>query len=127
MNSQGNENCILNILSFIYNLQQSATGGPGQDNSCTQPMLGLNTNLNTRPVTLYLCNNTELSIQYPGTTPTTPETSTIFRVEGINGSCVVVRLLTDDGGTITSTGEFATINTDCIAAIRCLPDVSITL
>lgn len=122
------ENCILNILNFIYNLQQNATCGSSQDNSCTQPMLGLNTNLNTRPVTLYLCDNTQLSIQYPGATATTPETSTIFRVEGINGSCAIVRLLaTDAAGTITSTGEFATINTNCIAAIRCLPDVSITL
>lgn len=126
MNNDGNH--LLDILIGIDNLQTAATCGLDSNNSCTRPMLGLNNNFNTRPVTFYLCNNTELSIVYPtGGDPATA-TSTIFRVEGINGSCVTVRLLTaDETGTITSTGQFATVNIDCITAIRCLADTNIAL
>ncbi len=126
MNNNGNH--LLDILTGIYNLQTMATNGLDGNNSCTRPMLGLNNNFNTRPVTFYLCNNTELSIQYPtGGDPATAN-STTFRVEGINSSCVTVRLLAaGTDGTFTSTGQFATVNIDCIAAIRCLADTLIAL
>ena len=123
---ESNRNHLLDILSLINKLQRKVIYG-NNDNTCTRPILGLNNFLtyNTRPVMLYLCNNTPLEIEY--TTGDTTSTSTIFRVENIEGNCVTVRLLTEVDGVLSSTGEFATINIECIAAIRCLPDVSLTL
>ena len=119
---------LLDVLRLINNLQRSVTNNNDINNSCARPILGITNNLiyNTRPVSFYLCNNTELSIEY--TTAETTATSTIFRVESIDNSCVTVRLLTTDAtGTITATNEFATININCIAAIRCLNDISLVL
>ena len=80
---------------------------------------------NTRPITLYLCNNNLLEIQYDNNGEVA--TSNTFRVENINGSCVTVRLLDNTNGVITATNETATININCIAAIKCLPDINLTL
>lgn len=118
-----NNNYLLDILKLINNLQKNATCG-STNNSCTKPILGENNNniYNTRPVSFYLCNNNALTISY-----TNGETS-IFRVENIDGNCVTVRLLIEnDDNTISSTDEFATINIGCIAAIRCLKDISLSL
>ena len=107
-------------------MQEAITGNEGILNNCTRPMLGPTETLyNTRPITLYLCNNNLLEIQYDNNG--TPATSSTFRVEGINGSCVTVRLLNNTAGTITATSETATINMNCIAAIRCLSDINLTL
>ena len=87
-------------------------------------MLGTNNELvyNTRPFSLYLCNNTPLTITYSN------GESSIFRVEKIDGDCVTVRLLIQgEDNSLTSTGEFATVNINCIAAIRCLYDISLAL
>ena len=120
-------NHLLDILMLINKLQKS-TSRQSDDLSCTRPFLGANISIiyNTRPVVFYLCNNQELSIEYvdEGTTLS----SSTFRVESINGNCITVRLLSiADDGTITPTNQYATVNIDCIAAIRCLADVYLTL
>ena len=116
-------NGLLDILSLINNLQKNVINND-TNNSCTKPILGDNNTLiyNTRPVSFYLCNNSPLTITY------TSGESSIFRIENINGNCITVRILeSDDQGNITSTGEFATVNIKCIAAIRCLSDISLSL
>ena len=119
---ENNTNHLLDILRLINNLQKKVIC---QDNdTCTRPILGQNNIFayNTRPVSLYLCNNQELTITY------SEGTSSIFRVENIDGNCITVRLLTtNETGDIVSTNEFATVNINCIAAIRCLSDISLTL
>lgn len=118
-----NNNSLLDILILINNLQKQSSCGE-LNNSCTKPILGINNNANynTRPVSFYLCNNSPLTVSY-----TDGETS-IFRVENIDGNCVLVRLLIQgEDNTITSTNEFATINITCIAAISCLNDINLTL
>lgn len=120
---ENNTNHLLDILRLINNLQKNVICQNNND-TCTRPVLGLNNVLsyNTRPVSFYLCNNQELTITY------SEGTSSIFRVENINGNCITVRLLTtNETGDIVSTNEFATINISCIAAISCLNDVSLTL
>ena len=115
---ENERNHILDILILIDKLQKNTFCN--DNNTCTRPILGLNNNLvyNTRPVSFYLCNNQELTV----------DESTVFRVENIDNSCVTIRLLnSDDEGNITSTNEFATVSINCIAAIRCLNDVSLTL
>lgn len=123
---ENNRNHLLDILSLINKLQKNTICG-NVDNTCTKPILGLNNVLtyNTRPVMMYLCNNTPLEINY--TSGDENLTSTIFRVENIEDSCVTVRLLSQTDGLISATNEFATVNINCIAAISCLPDISLTL
>lgn len=126
-------NCLARILNVIKVLQDNAERIDCNDNSCTKPFLGLNTTLlcfNTRPITLYLCNNNLVTLNYTNLEGETVETS-VFRVENITDDSVSVLLLeesTDEGGntTYTSTNTYATINLDCICAIRCLPDVIVT-
>ena len=122
-------NCLARILNVIKVLQNNAEKLDCNDNSCTKPYLGLNVNtlcFNTRPITLYLCNNELVTLNYTNTDGE-ELTTTVFRVESVTDDSVGVLLLsesTDASGNITytSTNTYATINLDCICAIRCLSD-----
>ena len=51
-------NHLLDIIRLIYNIQENITDNSNILNSCTRPMLGpIESFYNTRPITLYLCNN----------------------------------------------------------------------
>ena len=115
-------NYLLDVLSLIDKMQKNSTFDG--DNSCLRPMLNNNTSFyNTRPVTFYLCNNSLLTVNYGDNLE-----SSIFRIEKICDNCVTVRLLSqDETGTISATSEMATININCIAAIRCLNDINLTI
>ncbi len=120
-------NHLLDILRLINNLQRRVPSYL-ENNTCSRPILGQNSSLiyNTRPVTFFLCNNEQLTISY--TTDGTENTANIFRVESVSDSSVTVRLLSlQEDGTYVNTDEFATINIDCICAIRCLNDTNISL
>ncbi len=121
-----NNNHLLDILRLINNLQRSVSN-VDINNNCLRPLLGLNPlQYNTRPVTFYLCNNDLLTVSY--TSGTTTQTSSVFRVENVTNKCVTLRLLAlQEDGTYTNTNEFATINIDCICAIRCLADTNVSL
>ena len=122
-------NCLARILSVIKVLQDNAEKIDCGDFSCTKPFLGLNPTIlcfNTRPIMLYLCNNLPVTLNY--TSGDSEETTTVFRVESVTDDSVGVLLLeetTDEEGntTYTSTNTYATINLDCVCAIRCLNDV----
>lgn len=126
------DNCLARILNVINILQNNAEKLECQDNSCTKPFLGPNTNLlcfNTRPVTLYRCDNTPVTLNYTNSSGDAL-TSSIFRVESVTNDSVGVLLLeetTDASGNITyeNTNTYATINLGCICAIRCLNDTII--
>lgn len=123
------DNCLARILNVINILQNNAEKIECQDNSCTKPFLGPNTNIlcfNTRPIMLYRCDNSPVTLNY--TSDTGEElTTTVFRVESVSNDSVGVLLLeetTDTEGNITyeNTNTFATINLGCVCAIRCLND-----
>ena len=123
-----NNNHLLDILRFINNLQRNVSSCD-INNNCLKPILGLNNTLeyNTRPVAFYLCNNELLTVSYT-TSAGVEETTSVFRVENVSNNCVTLRLLQEqDDGTYTNTNEFATINIDCICAIRCLADAFVPL
>ncbi len=129
MNIQ-NDNCLANVLRAIAVLQKNAEKLDCIDNTCTKPFLGESGHLlcfNTRPITLYLCNNNLLEIEYTDNNQT--YTSSVFRVEEVCDNSVVVALLKPNPDTTdlymdyVSTGKNATINIDCICAIQCLPDI----
>lgn len=123
------DNCLARILNVINILQNNAEKIECQDNSCTKPFLGPNTNIlcfNTRPIMLYRCDNSPVTLNY--TSDAGEElTTTVFRVESVTNDSVGVLLLeenTDTEGNITyeNTNTFATINLGCVCAIRCLND-----
>lgn len=123
-----NDNCLANILKVINVLQNNAERNDCDlNNSCTRPFLGDFPSIvcfNTRLVTFYRCDNSLVTLPFTfnGTTGTT----TIFRVEGVTCDSVTVRLILDNGdGTYTNTNNFATINLDCICAIRCVGDIDL--
>ena len=121
------ENCLSNILKAIVVLQNNSEKLDCNDNSCTRPLLGEITNVlcfNTRPITLYRCDNNLVTLPYTINDETSE--TTVFRVESVNDNSARVLLLRDnDDGTYTNTNTYATINLGCICAIRCLNDTSL--
>ena len=126
-------NCLARILNVINVLQNNAEKLDCDDFSCTKPFLGINTTLlcfNTRPVMLYLCNNSPVTLNYTNAEGE-ESTTDVFRVESVTDDSVGVLLLeesldTSGNTTYLSTNTYATINLDCVCAIRCLPDVIVT-
>ncbi len=131
MNS--NENCCFaRLLKVIDILQKNSSGDVCVDESCTRPFLGGSPNVicfNTRPVTFYTCNGSIFTANYQVGNET--RTSSVFRVENIDGCCVKCRILeanpdgSDASRAYLATNQFITINLDCICVISCLDDIII--
>ncbi len=132
MNNQ-EDCCFAKILKVIHILQKNASGQDCFDESCTRPFLGGTPEVvcfNTRPVTFYLSDASLFEATYTtmeGDAPVT-QTSSVFRVEKVEGCCVLLRILAPaTSPTATSpymaTNQFLTLNLNCICAIRCLDDV----
>ena len=127
---QKNCNCISDILNVIYLLQKHSDIIDNAIESCDKPILGqfVNSFYNTRPVMLYTCqSNGTTPWSAPTTRTVTPEaTSSVFRVEKIDGCCATFRvLIANEDGTYSSTESFFTMNLECICCIRCLGDTLI--
>lgn len=120
------ENCLANLLKVICVLQNNSEK-IDCNYSCARPFLG-NSDLvcfNTRLVTFYRCDNSLVTLPY--TLDGVASETTIFRVSSVNDNSVTVLLIIDNGdGTYTNTNTFATINLDCVCAIRCIGDANIT-
>ena len=124
-NSSSKCNCIAEILKVINILQSEVCPGDSCLETCTRAFFGPNSSVdfNTRPVTLYTCNNS--LVQMPvSNTPGEETTSSTFRVETVDGCCATLRVLVFNAetSTYTATNSFFTINTDCLCAIKCLGD-----
>lgn len=123
------DNCLARILNVIKVLQNNALKIECKDNSCTKPFLGVNIEtvcFNTRPITLYKCDNSLITLNYTNDSGESVSTN-IFRVESVSCDSVKVLLLeetTDSSGNVSylSTNTYATINLKCVCAIKCLPD-----
>ena len=120
-------NCISDILNIIYLLQKNSNILDNSIQSCDRPILGqfAGAFYNTRPVMLYINNSNGVTPWSMSTTRTAvPEaTSSVFRIEKIDGCCATFRvLIVNDDGTYTSTESYFTMNLECICAIRCLGD-----
>lgn len=132
-NSKNSGDCINEILNVILVLQENACPENCLD-TCDRPMLGGGANClvcNTRPVCIYTCggNGTAWSMPISKEAPSSGEvtTSSVFRVEKIEGNCCTFRVLasnTDEASIYPyiSTNSFFTMNCSCICAIRCLND-----
>lgn len=124
-NSNTSCNCIAEILKVINILQSEVCPDDTCLETCTRAFFGPNSaiDFNTRPVTLYTCDNTSVAMPISND-PTETTTSNIFRVEKVDGCCATLRVLVfnPETNTYTSTNSFFTINTNCCCSIKCLAD-----
>ena len=123
------ENCIADILKVILILQERTCGNDSCLQTCDRAFLGQGNTFisNTRPIVLYTCSNTETPLAMPiSRDPTVTTTSTVFRIEKLDGCCATFRVLSpsEAGATYpyTATNSFFTINTNCVCVLRCLDD-----
>lgn len=133
-NENDERNCICDILNVILVLQENACPDNCLD-SCDRPMLGGGPNClicNTRPVMLYTCCGNGTPWSMPTTKdPVDPEaTSSVFRVEKVEGNCCTFRVLAPNPDTTSlnpyvATNSFFTIDCSCLCVIRCLSDTYI--
>ena len=126
-------NCILNLLKVIDLLQRNSSNDCSFEFGCDKPYLGPTPSLvcyNTRPINLYNCT-TGCRWSFPYTLGSVNGTSSIFRLENLEGNCCTCRVLAQNPDTSSSepyvlTSTFFTINLDCVSAIKCLPDVLVS-
>lgn len=133
-NNSGDSKCIAEILTVINILQNNAECADSCLDTCDRGFLGNSVTTfayNTRPVMLYTCASNGTT---PWTMPTTrdedtTETSSVFRVEKVDGNCATFRVLAPNTDPATSatmpyviTNSFFTMNLNCVCAIRCLND-----
>lgn len=129
-----NECCIANILEVIVTLQNRSDKFDCMAEGCDRPFLGPTPTticFNTRPITLYRCCDGELW-SFPFTLNGETGTSTVFRVENVEGCCATCRVLAPNPDTTPTdftpyvgTDSFFTINLKCVGALRCLADTFI--
>lgn len=127
-----NSNCILEILQVINVLQSNAC----PDNcllSCDRPALGGGNNCvicNTRPIMLYTGSGNGTPWSMPTSRTETATTSSVFRVEKVDGTCCTFRVLAENPDTTSlfqyvSTDSIFTMDCKCLCCIRCLNDTYI--
>lgn len=117
-------NCISNLLKLICLLQNNSIDSCSYD-GCCKPYLGeTSINIyNTRVISLYKKNGDIFSAPYndEGTL-----TSNFFRVMSVDDTCCTLLILSaDSSGTYQTTGQFITVNLNCICAVRCINDIYI--
>lgn len=124
---------IAEVLAIINVLQQNACSSESCLDTCDRGFLGCGTSsltCNTRPVTLYLCNGTPLSMPIEKDSPTCEGSgcSSVFRVEKVDGCSAVFRVLAPNPeGPLpyTATNSFFTMNLNCVCSLRCLSDTCV--
>lgn len=135
-NKSGNT-CISEILTVINILQNNAECADSCLDTCDRGFLGNTVTTfayNTRPVMLYTgFSNGTTAWSMPVTRDeTSEETSSVFRVEKVDGNCATFRVLAANTDPETSptrpyviTNSFFTMNLDCVCSIRCLNDTTV--
>lgn len=129
-----NSCCLADVARVIDVLQKNSSTSGFCDETCTRPFLGASPTplcFNTRPITLYSCNGSQIETSYEiinGDTTTTG-TSGVYRVESVDDCCVTCMVLaenpttTDPNVPYIRTNTYITFNLNCACAIQCLPDV----
>ena len=124
---ENNESCCIAKILKVIDVLQKETNFGSLEEGCSRPVLGAlqSSSFNTRPITLYTRNGTLFTVNYYVNNVLT--TSSVFRVENVNGCCATLRILAPAGDTYTSTNEFVTINTECFCVLSCLTDISLEI
>ena len=124
------DNCIADILKVILLLQQSVCNNDTCLQTCDRGFLGQNctTFCNTRPIVLYTCGSNGVPLALPiSRDPAVTETSSVFRLEKLDGCCATCRVLAPNADTTSvfpyvATDSFFTIDLSCVCILRCLDD-----
>ena len=124
------ENCFADILKVILLLQQSVCPNDSCLETCDKGFLGQSCTFfcNTRPIVLYTCGGGNTPVTMPiSKSPTETVTSSVFRLEKLDGCCATCRVLTPNTDPTTTfpfmaTNSFFTINLNCVCSLRCLDD-----
>ena len=116
---------IRETLNLILTLQKNSCCN-SECEGCTRPFLGpTGTTIcyNTRPITLFSCCTGALWTM-PYTLNGETGTSSVFRIENIEGDCATFRILIPgaETGTYTLSSSYFTIDLSCVLAIQCLAD-----
>ena len=121
--------CLAEILAVINVLQQNACTSETCLDTCDRGFLGCGTNslnCNTRPIMLYLNNGEPLAMPTTKDDITGTTTSTVFRVEKVEGCCCTLRVLSVNAAgseyPYSATNSFFTMNLNCCCSLRCLSD-----
>lgn len=123
--------CIAEILTVINILQQNAECGDACLDTCDRGFLGCSAssvNCNTRPIMLYTCCGNGVPWAMPiSKDPDETVTSSVFRIEKIDGCCATFRVLAPNTDTeqtypYITTNSFFTMNLSCVCVLRCLQD-----
>lgn len=123
--------CVAEILEVILMLQQNADCcGEACLDTCDRAFLGCGPTCitcNTRPIMLYSCCSGSTPLSFPISKDFNEETtSSVFRIEKLDGNCATCRvLIVDNNCTLSATNSFFTINLGCICCIRCLNDTHV--
>lgn len=133
-NHNDDNRCMAEILTVINILQQNAEcPNDACLDTCDRGFLGCNTTAlrcNTRPVMLFTCcgNGTPWAMPI-SKDPREQVTSTVFRVEKIDGNCATFRVLKENPEQseeacipFVATNSFFTMSLDCLCVLRCLQD-----
>ena len=117
---------IQETLNYILTLQKNSCCE--ENGGCTRPFLGPDSTIcyNTRPITLFTCcTGTNWTMPYESNG--VAGTSTVFRVENVEGNCATFRVLIpntgETGTTYSLSNSFFTIDLSCVLALQCLPDI----
>ena len=131
-NDNSNEcQCINEILKVILILQKNADCGSCCLDTCDRGFLGCSVSTvscNTRPVMLYTCCGNGTPWSMPIEKEETATTSSVFRIEKLDGCCATFRVLApnpDSSQTnipYITTNSFFTMNLNWCCALRCLSD-----
>lgn len=133
--SNGCNEGILNTLKTILVLQKTANKISSEPETCDRNFLGSNNGCgceyNTRPITIYGCNNT--LFEFPTDKEETDGCmSAVLRCEKIEGCTCTCRVLKKKENSLDdckykATDSFVTINLSCCCCLRCLPDTYVDL
>lgn len=127
MNNNTNDG-IRETLCLILTLQKESLRC-NDNETCTKPYLGPSLTTicyNTRPITLYNCCNGSIWT-FPYNLNGETGTSSIFRIENIEGDCATFRILipttdTEGNTTYSLSNSYFTIDLSCVSAMQCLND-----
>lgn len=111
---------IYNTISRIDQIQKEATCV----NQCEGCEGGLLSQIfNTKPITIYLAGGTAFQVVNPDNLETAVN---LFRIEGIQNDCVVLRLLTrttTETPTVECLNYTVVLKISCICALQCFAPV----
>lgn len=111
-----NRGYIYETLLKIDQMQKAAN----IENACEGCEGGLlSTYYNTKPITVYLCGGSKLTVEIPDSETTT----TYFRIEKVKNDCVILRLLQKNCQALECLNYTVVLQISCICCLQCFAPI----